>query len=188
MGHGRIKVTFLKPTWARQPTWPPGSPRAAAAISSATLQWWARRDSHGDKAPGGLSLGTDCFWLKSPCPQKAVQEQAQELPGRPPILGDPWAGKQRPLCNAFCWGWVELFVFMCVRARRGRGGRETKKGEGMCDRERMRWYLSRDPGSRRLFNTKECETWSPDISMTRNCSLSGAVTSAGFECMKPAPK
>lgn len=24
--------------------------------------------------------------------------------------------------------------------------------------------------------------------MTRNCSLSGTVMSAGFECMKPAPK
>lgn len=76
---------------------------------------------------------------------------------------------------------------MCER--RGRGGRETKKARAcVAERERMHRYLSRDPGSRRLFNTKECAIRSPDISMTRNCSLSGAVTSAGFECMKPAPK
>lgn len=129
------------------------------------------------RPPGGLARPRIASGSKALVPKRPSQEQAQELPGRPPILGDPWAGKQRPLCNAFCWGWVELFVFMCVRER-----------GGMCDRERMHWYLSRDPGSRRLFNTKECETWSPDISMTRNCSLSGAVTSAGFECRKPAPK
>lgn len=59
----------------------------------------------------------------------------------------------------------------------------------MCERmrEKTQRYLSKDPGSR-LFYTKECAIQSPDMSKTRNCSLPRAVTSAGFECMKPAPE
>lgn len=76
---------------------------------------------------------------------------------------------------------------VCVREGEGR---ETVQRGRVCenDLERTCRYLSRDPGSRRLFNSKECAIRSPDGSVTRSCSLYRAVTSAGFECTKPAPK
>lgn len=46
------------------------------AISPATLQWWARRDSRGDEAPGGPSPSEGCFWPESAVPPK----------GRPPVI------------------------------------------------------------------------------------------------------
>ena len=46
------------------------------AISPATLQWWARRDSYGDEAPGGPSSSEGCFWPESAVPPK----------GRPPVV------------------------------------------------------------------------------------------------------
>lgn len=91
----------------------------------------------GSEPRRGLLLAQKCF-----APKRPFQEEAEELPGRWPVLGDLLAGKQRPLCNAFGWGWVELFV--CggrgsvwvgvrthARLRRGRGGRENRMGEGM---------------------------------------------------------
>lgn len=76
------------------------------AISSATLQWWAWRDSHGDEAPRGLSSSEGCFWPESAVPPKGRPRWSQ--------LGNC------PVRNAFCWGWLSV-------SARGGGLRMTER-------------------------------------------------------------
>lgn len=66
------------------------------------------------------------------------------------------------------------------------GGVGTEQGEGMC--ERMRENASVFIQGSWLQESKECATWSPDTGKTRSGWLSGAVTFAGFACVKAAPE
>ncbi|KAF6081771.1 hypothetical protein HJG60_008790 [Phyllostomus discolor] len=190
MGLGRSKVTLLKPLGARQPPRPQGSP-GAAVISSVTPRCWARgvtameTGPWGSEAGRGLLPAPKCFAPKMP-----PQEQAQELPGRPPTsLVTPRLGNSVLRATLFAGGGLSCAWCCRVCLRRGRGGRATEEGEGMCAGRRERVRRCVDPGSwlREFMGHEGVWVRRPAVPGPRGGSLSGAVTSAGLARMQPTP-